>query len=205
MEIRRLTVGILETNCYLVWKKKEEAVLIDPGGEIKKIEALLESCGAAPCAILLTHGHFDHFGAAKGLADRFGIPVAIGEKDAEKLTDGRKNLSSLMGLSVKEVEPDRLAREGDVIEAGGLSFSVLSTPGHSSGSVVYRCGDVLFTGDTLFAGSIGRTDFPDSDPVAMRESLRKLASVTGDLRICPGHGPETTLEAEKSTNPFLGV
>ena len=203
MEIRCITVGLLATNCYLVWKEKDAAVLIDPGAEPGKIEAAFASYGVTPCAVVLTHAHFDHFGAAASLVSTYGLPVIVGAEDEEKLSDGEKNLSKAMGRSVKQVCAARTVRDGDAFEIGGLSFEVLATPGHSAGSVTYRLENALFTGDALFAGSVGRTDFPDSGPKAMVQTLRRLAGLAGDFLVFPGHGPETTLETERRTNPFL--
>lgn len=205
MEITSMAVGSMGANCYFVWNRKNETVLIDPGADAPRISAQLKEQGLTPCAILLTHGHFDHIGAVAELVKTYRIPVIIGEQDQEMLGDPQKNASGLIGANIAPCCAQSTVKDGDVFATGGLEFEAIHTPGHTKGSMTYRCGNVLFSGDTLFMGSVGRTDFYGGDFSALSASLRRLCALQGNYRILPGHGPETTLEAERKTNPFLGA
>lgn len=194
--IRRIPVGMLEANCYLLCCGGE-CCLIDPGDEAERLLRAAEESGCALRFLLLTHGHFDHYGAVRPILARFpALPVYLHEGD---LSDGEEQLR-MRRIAGADLRP---LHEGDELRLGGLTLRVLETPGHSAGSCVFQAGELLFTGDTLFAGSCGRADFPGSDPRAMRDSLRRLASLTGDYRVLPGHGDATTLERERRTNYYL--
>lgn len=194
MRIQRLPVGSLGTNAYLVYdEERTDAVVIDPGAEAGEIKRALQ--GRTIAAILLTHGHFDHISAVDAL--REGAFVAIHELDAPMLTSEQNNLSTMLGRGFAVKAADRLLKEGDVVEAAGLSFEVLHTPGHTPGSVCYCCGSVLFSGDTLFCGGYGRYDLPGGDWDALSQSLRHVLALSGVDRVCPGHNEETTLEQEQ--------
>lgn len=205
MQICTVPVGPLETNCYLVWEEKENAVLIDPGAEPDRIlEAVIEN-GVTPTTLLLTHAHFDHIGAVALLKQRYDLKVVIEADDEELLADPIKNQSATFGLAQPSFSADRVVVDGDLVAAGSLTFEVLHTPGHSKGSCVYLCENAMFSGDTLFWNSVGRTDFYGGDSNALRQSLKRLAALEGDYTVYPGHGPETTLEDERRSNPFLGA
>ncbi|MCR4404586.1 MAG: MBL fold metallo-hydrolase [Candidatus Acetothermia bacterium] len=192
LEVERLVLGELETNCYILnWGG--EAAVIDPGADE---EQLLERlAGQRVRYILLTHGHPDHLGGAPRLKREF--------PQAELLLHG----ADLDGLRwfLPDLEPDGLLEEGTLIALGkdGESLRVLHTPGHSPGSVVFLADERLFVGDLLFSGSIGRTDLPGGSQEAMDRSLRRIMELDGDFLIHPGHGPETTLARERISNPFL--
>lgn len=193
MKLRMLTLGDYQTNCYLVSDGAGNTAVIDPGYEPQTILACLRAEKLRPCAILLTHGHFDHVGGVKALAEAEQLPVWLNEKELTlppSLTDGPLYYTNGYG-------------EGDTVRVGELEFSVLETPGHTPGSVCLRCSDVLFSGDTLFAGSYGRTDFPGGCEAEMKASLHRLAELDGPLTVCPGHGPTTTLEREHAFNPYF--
>lgn len=207
MEIRVKTcvLGELGTNCYLIWREgNRKAVVLDPADQADVILSTCEKLGLEPEAILLTHGHADHVLAAEELRNACKIPVIACQKEETLLQDARKNLSmALMGRYVT-LAADTWVKEGDVLEMAGLSIEVLETPGHTAGSVCYylREDKVLFSGDTLFAGSYGRVDFPTSSMRDMVTSLRKrLFVMEDDIMVYPGHGNPTTIGYEKQYNP----
>ena len=195
MNILTLTLGPLATNCYLVWQEgRTDAVIVDPAANSRKIAAALQEHGLRPACFLLTHAHFDHIGALKPLyAAALDARIYVGEQDKDDPCDMAYDL-----LTYTDTYQD-----GDIIEAAGLSFRVLGTPGHTPGSVCLLCGEALFSGDTLFAGSYGRTDFKGGSMQDMYASLRKLAALPPQTRVLPGHGPESTIEDELRTNPYL--
>ena len=191
MNIRKLTLGLYQTNTYLL-ANDTEAVVIDPGYEADTILDAL--AGKTLKAILLTHGHFDHVGAVKELVAETGCDVWIHAAEATMppmVTAGPLHFTHTYD-------------EGDTISPiAGLELTVLHTPGHTPGSVCLLMGNEMFSGDTLFACSFGRTDLPGGDPRKMMESLRRLASLQGNFFIHPGHGGSTTLDAEKRFNPYM--
>lgn len=196
MNVKLLQVGPLGTNCYILEDEAaHEAAVIDPGGDAREIIRALE--GAEVRRILLTHGHYDHTGGAAELADAFPqAAVYIHEKDFHGVD------LSLFPLRA-QLKSVNFYGEGDTLSLGGLTIQVLHTPGHSEGSVTLRCGEWLFCGDTLFAGSCGRTDFPGGSVPEMMASLRRLGGLEGDLRVCPGHMDVSTLDEERRHNPYL--
>lgn len=198
MDIKTLQVGDIGTNCYLLCdEEKKLCAVIDPGGDAGRVAAAVELSGCAPCAILLTHGHYDHTGAVAELQAKWpNVPVYLNHRD--QYGDDER-----MAQLFPPVKDTKDYDEGDTLSVGGLTVSVLATPGHTEGGVTLRCGDVLFSGDTLFAGSCGRTDFPGGSDAAMRASLRRLAGLSADYRVYPGHGMDTTLAEEKRYNPYL--
>ena len=198
MDIKTLQVGPIGTNCYLLCDETEKlCAVIDPGGDAVRVAAAVEDSGCTPCAILLTHGHYDHTGAVAELSARWpGVPVYLNRRD---VYEGDAYLQQLF----PPVPCAKDYGEGDTVQVGGLTLQVLATPGHSEGSVTLRCGDVLFCGDTLFAGSCGRTDFPGGSVKKMMDSLKRLGGLEGDLVVYPGHMEDSTLDRERSWNPYL--
>ena len=201
-----------EENTYVVWRPGSKDVLaIDPGLEPDLILDFLSENNLNPVAILNTHGHADHIGGNAALKEVYpDAPLIIGKDEARLLIDAHENLSAPFGMPITSPPADRLVREGDVIEAAGVRLEVLDVPGHSPGHVVYLCRDVspwvVFGGDVLFRGSVGRTDFPGSDGRLLFEGIRgKLFTLPADTVVYPGHGPVTTVGHEKRTNPFVGL
>ena len=201
MKMESLPVGMIGTNCYLLWDETagNAAAIVDPGGDAERIAALVKGKGLDVQMILLTHGHFDHVLGVQGLLQQLGsVPVYITETDYPEAVTGGP-----FGYAMGEVESVRFYDEGDSLTLGNLSIHVLRTPGHTPGSVVLRVEDCLITGDTLFAGSCGRTDFPGGSIQQMQRSLKRLADLPGDYKVYPGHEGFSTLERERKYNPFM--
>lgn len=196
--------------CYVAWLTgRTEAVVIDPGFDTRSVLRLLEERRLRPAAILNTHGHVDHIAGNASIKAAFPeAPLIIGRDEAALLSDPEANMSAPFGLPVRSPEADRLVGDGDEVEAAGFRFRVREIPGHSPGSVVYIAEQfdppIVFGGDVLFAGSVGRTDFGGDFPL-LRSGIRSKLFVLPDAtRVYPGHGPATTVGAEKRTNPFVG-
>lgn len=201
MKLDSLAVGLIGTNCYLLWDETagNAAAIVDPGGSADQILAKIKQNNLDVKLILLTHGHFDHvMGVQDLLAVYPDLPVYITEADYPEARDGGQ-----FGYSMGEVASVRFYDEGDTVELGNLKIDVLRTPGHTPGSVTLRVEDVLFTGDTLFCGSCGRTDFPGGSFGDMQRSLKRLADLPGNYRVYPGHESSTTLDYERKYNPFM--
>ena len=198
MDIQILQVGPIGTNCYLLCDETEKlCAVVDPGGDAARVAAAVVDTGCAPCAILLTHGHYDHTGGVAELRAKWpDVPVYLNHRDQY---EGDAYLQQLFPPVPGAKDYD----EGDTIQVGGLTVDVMATPGHSEGSVTLRCGDVLFCGDTLFAGSCGRTDFPGGSTKKMMTSLKRLGELEGDFHVLPGHMEASTLDRERSWNPYL--
>lgn len=205
MEIYQLKpLSICGTYSYIVASETGNGVLIDAPENATYIFDEFEKRDLKLTKILLTHGHFDHTGAVASLAEKTGCDVYIHKNDLEKLTDDSKNLAYHFGLSGVRAYKNAIAfDDGDIIEQDELSFKVFHTPGHTSGSVCFIIEDNIFTGDTLFASSIGRTDMPDGNTKDMLNSLEKLSNLKGNYKIYTGHTKPTTLEDEKYCNPYL--
>ncbi|MFT3950737.1 MAG: MBL fold metallo-hydrolase [Oscillospiraceae bacterium] len=205
MTIHRLPpLSAFRTNSYLVTADDKNAVLIDAPANAEFILDELVRYGLTLKKILLTHGHHDHIGAAAQLSQKTGCAVLIHSADAVMLADSVANLGAVFGLET--LAPVRNAREiadGDRIDEAGLEFRVLHTPGHTVGSVCYIAENALFSGDTLFAGTIGRTDFPGGSMAVIRKSLETLCALPGDYDVYPGHEDSTTLSYERATNFYL--
>ncbi|MBK1788099.1 MBL fold metallo-hydrolase [Prauserella cavernicola] len=207
--------GAFQANCYvLATGAGGDCVIVDPGeGAREHVDEALREHGLTPAAVLATHGHFDHVHSAAEIADAHGVAVWIRPEDRVLLSDPLKGLGPELAAafaSVSLTEP-RLVRElgTDPLELAGMRVELVHTPGHTPGSVVFRLdtdegGRIALTGDTLFAGSIGRTDLPGGDSREIASSLRTLLACSDDTVVLPGHGPTTTIGRERATNPFVG-
>jgi glyoxylase-like metal-dependent hydrolase (beta-lactamase superfamily II) len=205
MEVHQLIVGPLATNCYLLWSGPDrEAVIIDPGGDPSIILREIEKRKLKPLAILNTHGHIDHISAAKEIQDILAIPLYLHEDD-RTWVDQLKSMALSFGLGAPEKPRiDRLLKNGDKIKLGEDEITVIHTPGHTAGGVTFKVGRALFVGDTLFSGSIGRTDLPGGSYETLISSIKKkLMPLGDDYDVYPGHGPITSLKNEAVFNPFL--
>ncbi|MCS7145688.1 MAG: MBL fold metallo-hydrolase [Nitrososphaerota archaeon] len=202
--IYQATVGALRSNSYLlVDGGSSEAIIIDAGDEPHKILAMLKP-GFKVRRIVATHGHFDHVLAVDDLREALGVEFLIHREDQAVLDILPESTLRILGVSLKPPKPDAYIEDGDIIQVGGLALKVIHTPGHSPGSSCLLTGRTLFSGDTLFAGSIGRTDIPLADPERIVESIKaKLYTLPDDTVVYPGHGLQTTIGSEKRTNPFV--
>lgn len=205
MILEILTVGALETNCYILGDEKtKQAVIIDPGGDFEIIEEHLKKLKLKVQYIILTHGHVDHIGALGELKKATQAEILIHSKDSAMLYDPNQNLSIFSGDKIIPIKADKLLEEGDIIQCGGIKLEVLHTPGHTPGGISLLTDKMIFTGDSLFCGSIGRTDFPGSSFQKLIKSIKdKLLSKDDDFIIYPGHGPSSTIGEERKNNPFL--
>lgn len=199
-----LTVGAFQENCYLVADETAGvSVLIDPGAEADRLISVIERSGTEPTAIWLTHAHLDHVGAIAGLERRWRLPIYLHPLD-EPLYSMASRQAALYGLPFEQPPAaDRTLGDGDVLEVGRFRFSVMHAPGHAPGHVVIHGHGMAFVGDCLFAGSIGRTDLPLSNPRDLAESLDRIVRLPEDTVVYPGHGPPTTVGTEARSNPFL--
>ena len=195
-----IPVGQIDTNCYLIGDETEGVCAVaDPGGSPERVLAMIEKSGLEPQMILLTHGHWDHVGAIPALLEKWpDLPVYAHEKELCPADEPDPHY-----FFPHAGKDQRTYGEGDTLSLGGLTLRVLHTPGHSAGSVVILAEDVMLCGDTLFAGSCGRCDLPGGSEEQMLSSLKRLAELEGDCKVCPGHGPLSSLERERQTNPYM--
>ncbi len=203
MKIYTLPLGELGTNCYIIPAEDNKAIVIDPASSAQVL-MFLQSKELALGAIILTHGHFDHFAGVPELVRQTGCEVIGARGDEEMFSSAAKSWADFMPFTPFEpVKLDRSFKGGDKLSVCGVEFNVMGTPGHTAGCCLLICGDVIFSGDTLFNGSIGRTDGYSASGAQMRDSLDRIAAMEGDYTIYSGHGPSTTLEHEKKFNPYM--
>jgi hydroxyacylglutathione hydrolase len=202
--VDRFALGPLQTNCYVVRADAAASagVVVDPGGEASELALQLERLGTSCAAILVTHGHFDHLGGVADLAESTGAPVYMPEGERERLE--RYSEFAPAGVPGRPYTPDHLLEGGETIDVAGLSFECVAIPGHSPAHIAFYADGHLFSGDLLFAGSVGRVDLPGGDWDTLLESVRILADrYPPETIVYPGHGPQTTLGGELERNPFL--
>lgn len=204
MKIERIVVGPLQVNCYIVYdEKSREAMIVDPGDDAAGILSCLERHKLQPRYIVCTHGHFDHVGAVSELKSGTGANVALHREDLY-IYENARDQAFLWGFSVEpQPYPDIFLEEGYRMAIGGVEFVIMHTPGHSPGGVCLHHEDLLFTGDTIFAGSIGRTDFHGGSLSEMKRSFRRIIDMPPATRLLPGHGPDSTVAIERETNFFI--
>jgi hydroxyacylglutathione hydrolase len=197
LDVVQIPLGPYRTNCYLVAREgASEAVVIDPGDDSGTVLSVLAERGWTPTAVLVTHGHSDHLGAVRDVAEASGIEVWIPHDEADDLRT----------LDPGGYEPDHLLEGGETVSAAGIDFDTMLVPGHSPASIAYHADSHLFSGDVLFAGSVGRTDLAGGDTGTLVASIGRLVDAyPADTIVLPGHGPATTLAAERAANPFLGA
>lgn len=204
--IKMMVLGPVETNCYFyINKDTKEVVVIDPADRAQKIIDWLNSERLKPTAILLTHGHFDHIMAVDGLKREYDIPVYASKDEVQVLENPQLNASTMMGAYVS-LKADELFADGDVLELAGAKFKVISTPGHTIGSVCFYIEEekILISGDTLFEASVGRSDFPTGSSRQLIDSIKtRLFVLPEDTSVFPGHGGTTSIAYEKTHNPFI--
>jgi hydroxyacylglutathione hydrolase len=199
------TVGPFQENCWLVVDDAtNDAVLIDPGDDGAQLVRMVKDSGARLTAIWLTHAHIDHIGGIAEVRRTYDVPVHLHPLDLPYYTQLSARAAQMYGVSFEQPDgPDVEIAEGDVMRCGELAFTVMHVPGHAPGLVSFNGHGVAFSGDLLFAGSIGRTDLPLSDPFAMDASLDRFATLPAETVVYPGHGPSTTIGEERRSNPFL--
>ena len=204
MIIQSLAVGPIQANCFILGcEQTHEAVVIDPGDEADRILAGLQKKNLQVKAIINTHGHFDHVGANKALKEKTGAPIMIHRGDAPMLAHLSAS-ARVWGMRAEDAPADKFLEDGDKVSFGQITLEVIHTPGHSPGGISLYTPKTLFVGDTLFAGSIGRTDFPGGDYDQLISVVRnRLFVLEDDVRVFPGHGPDTTIGNEKKFNPFF--
>jgi glyoxylase-like metal-dependent hydrolase (beta-lactamase superfamily II) len=198
MILEGLVVGPIGTNCYIVGSEStKKGMVIDPGGDPENIVNAINELKLSIAIIVVTHTHFDHIGALKALKDATGAQIALHH-------DEEAGDNMMPGSFAEQPKADRLLKDGDVIELDDLHFTVLDTPGHSPGGISIAGHGIVFSGDTLFNCGIGRTDFPGCSQAKLMDSINnKLMTLPDETQVFPGHGPQTTIGAEKKMNPFL--
>ena len=204
MIVEKLVVGPLEENCYIIGDEAtKQAIVIDPGDEPDRIIELIKKNGLKVSSIICTHAHFDHIGAVGEVKKATGAKVLIHREDIE-LYEQAKDQAAIWGFDFEDTpQPDGNLNERDTVRIGNLTFQIFHTPGHSPGGICLYGEGILITGDTLFHGSVGRTDFQGGSVAKLRESFRRLLDLPGDTTVYSGHGPDTTIRREKSENSFV--
>lgn len=202
LSVKSATFGPIENNCYLITDEKtNKSALVDCTEDSDKMMNFIEWANLE--YILLTHGHFDHIGGVKAVKAKTGAKVVISKEDEPMLTSSKLSLAAFCGGVQNNTEADILISDGDVITLGESEIKAIATPGHTKGGFCYVCDGKIFTGDTMFFCSCGRTDFPGGSPLEIVQSLKKIASLDGNLIVYPGHDRQSTLDFERANNPFL--
>ena len=205
IEVQKIPVGVLDTNCYLVTDvETNEIAIVDPGAVSSKVQTFVDSHKENIKYILLTHGHFDHIAYVNYIQSQTNAKVVISKEDEPMLKDSMENLSfPFMGRTITPIEADIIVKDNDTIPFGNGAFTFISTPGHTAGSGCFLIENHIFTGDTLMKLSMGRTDFPNGSAVQMKNSLKRLCQLSDDYKVYPGHGALSDMKYEKMYNPYV--
>ena len=208
MKIKRLPVGALWTNCYLVWDSQKHGFFVDPGGDASELARFACNNDITIDWVIITHGHIDHIAGLTSLRNLAENGVAIHEKDADCLTNSNRNLSNqFVEQTSTFLAAEKTLLDGEILHVGSMSIEVIHTPGHTRGGICLYVTDgdesILLSGDTLFANSVGRTDLPGGDYKELKKSLQRLCRLPDALVVYPGHGPETTIGEEKKNNQYF--
>lgn len=205
LTITKIAVGALDTNCYIAWTKALDALIIDPGADAKAISGIVSHCRLTTRAYLITHGHMDHVGVLEPLWSRVKAPIAMHGADVKWAFGASNQMPPYLSVPRRPENIDRVLKGGEKWDEEGFRCQVIHTPGHSPGGVCFYFPDdhILFSGDTLFQDSVGRTDLPGGDMQQLTNSLRVLAALPPETKVYPGHGPPTTIAREIDSNPFL--
>ena len=205
MKVKKVVVGIFEVNCYILWDEKDkEAIVVDPGEEGERIIEVIRKDSLKIRSIVNTHTHIDHIGANDFLREKTEAPLLAHSADVSLLQSAELNLSALTEKDRSFGLPDRVLEEGDEIRVGGFSLRILHTPGHTPGSICLYGDNKLFSGDTLFAGGIGRTDLAGGNLRELQKSIKdKILTLPDEVVVYPGHGPSTTVGKERKCNLFI--
>ena len=202
IEIKSAVFGMLENNCYLITDKASaESALVDCTDDSKKMMDFISDTDLK--YIFLTHGHFDHIEGVKAVKEKTEAKVVISSQDAPMLSSSKLSLATFSGIRQENTQPDIIVNDGDIVTLGESEIRVMSTPGHTKGSVCYLCDDSIFSGDTLFFCSCGRTDFPGGSDAEMSSSLKRLAALERNYTVYAGHGRNSTLDYERKNNPYM--
>jgi glyoxylase-like metal-dependent hydrolase (beta-lactamase superfamily II) len=205
MILDNVVVGNYMVNCYITGDSEtKEVIIIDPGFDGESIKKAIDKNGYKPKAVVLTHGHGDHIGAVSELMDTYGIPLYIHKFELDMISETKSNFSKMIFGKTIILTADKHLSEGDIIKVGNIEYEVIHTPGHTPGGICLKSGDALFTGDTLFQGSIGRTDFPGGSYEQIINSIKtKLLKYNDETKVYPGHNGFSSIGYEKKYNPFL--
>lgn len=204
MFLHKIVAGVYGVNCYIIGdEESKKGAVIDPGGSLNEIISIVSDNKINIEYIILTHGHGDHIGAVKDLKENTNSKILAHEAEKDILNKSENNLTALMGMDIIEIEADEYLKEGQTVKLGKLELNIIHTPGHTPGCMCIKVDDIMFTGDTLFAGSIGRTDLPGGDYDTIMNSLEKLSKLDDEITIYPGHGPASEIGIEKSINPYM--
>jgi glyoxylase-like metal-dependent hydrolase (beta-lactamase superfamily II) len=204
MKVKRLQAGVYAANCYIVHDDEGNGIVVDPAGDIEDIMDYLDEKDVKVAAIVLTHGHGDHIGGVMELREKLNVPVMVHKDDEDMVGDGALNLSTSMPMGEVHFRPDKLLDDGQLIKVGSKEIRVIHTPGHTRGGICLLVDQILITGDTLFQGSIGRTDLYGGDfDMLMTSIMERLMVLPDETIVYPGHGGQSTIGAEKRSNPFI--
>lgn len=203
MVVKKFVVGPLESNCYLIADEhSKETLVVDPGDEPDRILDFVHKNSLHVKHIVCTHAHFDHVGALSEIKQATGASIVI-HRDEDEIYRSTREQAVSWGFELDDLpEPDMLVSDGDILEIGSLKFMIIHTPGHSPGGICFSGEDILITGDTLFSGSVGRTDLHGGDIMQLKKSFKRIMSLSENITVLPGHGPETTIGREKKENFF---